>query len=40
MTSLDRDNFITGSETYGVLKRRNSLYIGLPYSAFPPIDVV
>lgn len=39
MTSLDRNNTISGSQIYGVLDQRNTLYIGLPYSAFSPIDL-
>jgi len=39
MTSKDRTNTVEGSQVFGVLDKRNTLYIGLPYSAFPPIDV-
>lgn len=39
MTNNSRDQTLQGSQVYGVLDRRNTLYIGLPYSAFPPIDV-
>jgi len=40
MTNNTRTEEISGSQIYGVLQQRNTLYVGLPYSAFPPIDVV
>ena len=31
--------FIEGSQVYGLLKEKPTLYIGLPYSTFPPISL-
>ena len=31
--------FIEGFQVYGLLKEKPALYIGLPYSTFPPITV-
>lgn len=39
MTNNSRTESISGSQIYGILQERSSLYIGLPYSAFPPINV-
>jgi len=35
----NQTRFLEGSHVYGLLKEKPTLYIGLPYSTFPPITV-
>ena len=39
MFNTDRSSSLIGSETYGILEDKATLYIGLPYSTFAPIQV-
>jgi hypothetical protein len=39
MYDIYQTKVIEGSNTYGVLTNKDSLYIGLPYSSFEPIFV-
>lgn len=38
-TSNGRDQQIRGSQTYGILNDKETLYIGFPYSTFAPISL-
>lgn len=35
--NINQTKFIEGAQTYGLLKEKPTLYIGLPYSSFGPI---
>ena len=38
-TNNNQTEVITGSETYGILQEKETLYIGFPYSSFEPISL-